>query len=685
MSTRTPQPVERNDATRSTAVNVDSGLSKLFRPSGVEARTEETEVLKRTRATSSLKRAAGKAAASLRTARSTVKPSDTNTAAEPAARTVTPTKTAQTKPVAKKAAAKKAATKKAAAKKVAAKKAAVKKATAKRAGAKKAAAKKEAAKKAAVKKPLTTDTPLITSAKPTAGSGTSRTTNNRRNGSTSTQHDTPTSSVTDTTSESKNSVNSSATSTPAKPSRSNNAATPAGASKPARKNARTSRAGNSDAAAKTKPVAAFVDADSDTFTVDTAAGNDPFFDDADTTAAASGAARSGSTRRDFDDDLDIVASLRDLPISDIQVPRAAKPVIDDDEFAADSSFITILDPSLVAHVDDDLDGFEDREDGEEDDEADVELLEALSSPTRPALRSTLDVPLTSSDYNDRNQELFGRRNAILARIAELEKKEAKRKLAREDADELRRNRFLLDEATKAIIEFNYGLVLNYVRKFTSTTSRDDSADFEAAGVVGLMRAVSSYDPTRGTKFSTWAYKPIQREILKAVRDADFKQLNPGDFEKRPEILRAVKALQNGDEEFIPSFEAVAAQAGATLDAVKRILNAPVIESLSAPMGEDGDTSLTDMIEDPSAAVEDTALARQEIMDLERFGLSCLDERELFVIGRRFGLDGEPPQRLSAIGSLLGLSREAVRQVEAKALSKLLHPVTRRRLVRHGRR
>ena len=391
---------------------------------------------------------------------------------------------------------------------------------------------------------------------------------------------------------------------------------------------------------------------------------------------------SPSSRRDLDlaDDLDfVVSSLRDLPLTDSHVPRNAKPVKDiEDEFVDGSSFLAIIDPDFADKYD--AEDYDEDED-EESDEGDVELLEALSTPTRSTIRSTLDVPLTSNDYSERNQELFGRRNEILARISLLE---GKRKLSFDASEELRRSRFLLDEVTRSIIEFNYGLVLNYVRKFTSTTTRDDSADFEAAGVVGLMRAVSSYDPTRGTKFSTWAYKPIQREILKAVRDADFKQLNPGDFEKRPEILRAVKELQNGNDEFIPTFEQVAVQAGATLDAVKRILNAPIIESLSAPMGEDGDTSLTDMIEDPSAGVEDTALARQEIKDLEQFGLSCLDERELFVIGRRFGLDGEPPQRLSAIGSLLGLSREAVRQVEAKALSKLLHPVTRRKLVRHGR-
>lgn len=288
---------------------------------------------------------------------------------------------------------------------------------------------------------------------------------------------------------------------------------------------------------------------------------------------------------------------------------------------------------------------------------------------------------TSADYNTQNQELFEQRKEIRRCIDELEVM-----LLDSDGDttELERMRRKLGDIDTAIIELNYGLVLNYVRKFTSTTSREDSRDFEGAAVLGLMRAISTYDPTRGSKFSTWAYKPIQRECLKAVRDADFKQLNPGDFEKRPEILRAYRALQDGDESVQPEVSAIAQLAQTSIDTVKRVLNAPEIASLARPVGDDGKTYLSDLLEDADARVEDQVISAQEITDLERFGLACLDERELFVISRRFGLDGEPPQRLSAIGNILGLSREAVRQIEAKGLSKLNHPVIRRKLVRHGR-
>jgi len=306
-----------------------------------------------------------------------------------------------------------------------------------------------------------------------------------------------------------------------------------------------------------------------------------------------------------------------------------------------------------------------------------------NNPGRSLWKRDENTPSISSvEYNERNQSLFSERIKLKDEIDEITSRKRKTAAGERRVAKLRRR---LSDVDTALINLNYGLVLNYVKKFTSVSSRDDSRDFESAAIVGLMRAITTYDPSFGSKFSTWAYKPIQRECLKAVRDADFKQLNPGDFEKRPEILRAAKdfATKNPGVNNI-DYALVAKNAGTSIDAVKRVLHSQEIESLAKPMGEDGKSDLAEMLEDSAPSTEDTVINAQEVSSLENFGLTCLDEREFFVISRRFGLDGEPPQRLSAIGNLLGLSREAVRQIESKGLSKLNHPVVRRRLVRYGR-
>jgi RNA polymerase sigma factor (sigma-70 family) len=303
--------------------------------------------------------------------------------------------------------------------------------------------------------------------------------------------------------------------------------------------------------------------------------------------------------------------------------------------------------------------------------------------------ATTDNPTTTDDadngvdpstFGDRNKQLFYKRRTLQAEIDLLEATSADPATNRQ----LTRARRHLERLTEKIVTTNFGLVRSYVGRFSSHTSRDDSADFEAAGLMGLMKAIDSYDPDQGT-FAQWAYRPIKREVLRSVRDAEYANMNPSDFERRPEILRAAAGLAGGaDSDAAPSVEEVAVAAQVTVEQVQRVLHAPTLTSLATPVGTDGgETELGELLPDPGGDLLEGVITSLSVSALEEHGLTALEPRELFVIVRRFGLDGEPPQRLSSIGDKLGLSREAARQIESKGLAKLGHPVTLRRLVRQG--
>ncbi|MCU1358935.1 MAG: polymerase sigma factor RpoD [Ilumatobacteraceae bacterium] len=284
--------------------------------------------------------------------------------------------------------------------------------------------------------------------------------------------------------------------------------------------------------------------------------------------------------------------------------------------------------------------------------------------------------MAPDDYVDGNSALFQRRRELQQQLAELDQEIAGQRVG----VRLRRS---IEDVTAEIVRFNLGLVRSYCKRFTANSTRDDSADFEAAGLLGLMRAIDSFDPEQG-RFGQWAFKPIQREVLRAVRDADHPNVNLGDFERRPEILRAFRHLQGEDDRYNPSHAEVATVVGATIDQVRRVLVPPKLESVDQAASEQNDVTLGDTIESTTPGPETVVVSSMMLSALRTHGLAALDPRELFVIVRRFGLDGEPPEKLAGIGETLGLSREAVRQIEAKAVAKIQHPMVLRKIQRHGR-
>ena len=282
----------------------------------------------------------------------------------------------------------------------------------------------------------------------------------------------------------------------------------------------------------------------------------------------------------------------------------------------------------------------------------------------------------AEDFRLRNDQLFAQRMELQRRL------QAERGSGADGAVHARTVRHLqraLDDVTTEIVQYNTGLVRSYCSRFTSKSSRNDAEDFFAAGMVGLMRAIDSFDPSMG-KFAGWAFKPIRREVLRAVRHADHPTVNLSDFERRPEIISAFLTLK-GEDGTEPTYGEVAALIGARVDQVARVLNPPTLEAV-----EPGDPtrSRVEMVaaEDPSP--DALVMSSMTLGSLREHGLGCLDDRERYVLVRRFGLDGEPAEKLSDIGETLDLSREAVRQIEGKALAKIQHPVVLRRIQRCGR-
>ena len=298
-----------------------------------------------------------------------------------------------------------------------------------------------------------------------------------------------------------------------------------------------------------------------------------------------------------------------------------------------------------------------------------------------AARDNGSVAITSEEFGERNTALFERRTELMQQLDDAV--ELSERGTPVDSRMVARLERLLEAVTTEIVQLNLGLVRSYCRRFTSTSSRDDSSDFEAAGMLGLMRAIHSFDPGQG-RFGHWAFKPIQREVLRAVRDADHPNVNMGDFERRPEILRAQRHLQGVDGAYVPTYEEVADVVGVTVDQVRRVLAPPRFESVQHATSEDGTTSLAELVETDQMGPESAVVSSMALSALKEFGLSALDPRELYVLVRRFALDGEPEEKLSDIGEALTLSREAVRQIEARALAKIQHPLVLRKIQRQGR-
>ena len=329
-------------------------------------------------------------------------------------------------------------------------------------------------------------------------------------------------------------------------------------------------------------------------------------------------------------------------------------------------------------------------DVDDEDEIEVEKIDlsvpdgvSIEDPVRMYLKEIGKVPLLSAEEEielAKNMEAGAVAKEKIAILKSREENATEEELAeiKEEIKNLQKDLDAGDEAKKRLAEANLRLVVSIAKRYVGRGML--FLDLIQEGNLGLIKAVEKFDYRKGYKFSTYATWWIRQAITRAIADqARTIRIPVHMVETINKLIRVSRQLlqELGRE---PSPEEIAAEMNMPVERVREILKIsqePV--SLETPIGEEEDSHLGDFIQDDNVPVPAEAAASTLLKEQLVEVLGTLTEREQKVLRLRFGMDDGRARTLEEVGREFNVTRERIRQIEAKALRKLRHPSRSRKL------